>query len=200
MRETKHIVNVLDHEPNVHAERLVVFDTALRESHARAWHGVAEVAFQFLHLGLTLGIAHNERIGLGRHVAAAERAELVGERGCFNFLEVESEDGAVRLLRNRLDFLKQIPRCLRKLKVCLCQNAFLDHPGDKRIPARSIKRAILVESGPPTTKKQLLLVAVVTRVHERTKHLGFADSAVGVAKRVVKFLGFDLAFRQNDLL
>ena len=37
-------------------------------------------------------------------------------------------------------------------------------------------------------------------MHERTKHLGLADSAVGVAERVVKFLGFNLAFRQHDLL
>ena len=37
-------------------------------------------------------------------------------------------------------------------------------------------------------------------MHERTEQFGLADAAVGVAKGVVQFLGFDLAFRQNDLL
>ena len=106
----------------------------------------------------------------------------------------------MRLLCNWLDFLKQIPCCLQELKVFFGQFALVDHALNKRIPPRSIKRAVCVEGTPSATNQQLTQIAFVAHVQHRTKQLSLAVAAVSNAKGVVKFIRPKLANRQINLV
>ncbi len=152
VRETQHLVNVLNDCAQVQQQRLVVFGTRLGETLGRRGERVHHaLILGFRHLA-QIAFRHDAAIHDGRRVAASVSPERCHDRGGGHFVEVPAEYVAVRLLREGLGRFERIPKRLHRVVVRLGETAFFLQAGDERIPSRRVDATVGGLLGPSAAK------------------------------------------------